>query len=79
MNLCGFQRIFNTKNNRIKILRQKQQKRLIFQAFLWIFLLEFDIINLLKNYSKEVKKSMNSISQISIFDYTEIENFVVNL
>ena len=24
--------------------------------------------------SKEVKKSMNNISQISIFDYSEIEN-----
>ena len=74
MKLCVFGTLFNKKNIETRKLRQKQQKRLIFQAFLWIFSQLFDIIYLMKKLPKEVKKSMNNISQISIFDYSEIEN-----
>ena len=74
MKLCGFRVILDIKIIEIKNLRQKHQKHLIFQAFLWIFSQLFDIIYLMKKLPKEVKKSMNNISQISIFDYSEIEN-----
>ena len=77
MKLCVFGTLFFKKNIETRKLRQKQQKRLKNQAFLWIFSRLFDIIYLKKKLPKEVKKSMNNISQISIFDYSEIENSVI--
>ena len=56
MKLCGFRVILDIKIIEIKNLRQKHQKHLIFQAFLWIFSRVFDIMYLTQKNIKGSEK-----------------------